>query len=130
MKFDACILYLYTELVWKVARYTSAAPFYFSEQDNYIDGGVLANNPSEDCLTAIQQHYRKRGLKLPISLFVSIGSGQNPSKPLRPVDKMLTFGNWKELLELLESAVSCLHIHVHWRMFDLWINHTCNHCMF
>ena len=109
LNFDA---YLYTELVWKVARYTSAAPFYFTEQDNYIDGGVLANNPSEDCLTAIQQHYRKRGLKIPISLLVSIGSGRNPSKPLRPVDKMLR-ENWKELLELLESAVSCLYIHVH-----------------
>ena len=108
MTFDACMLYLYTELVWKVARYTSAAPFYFSEQDNYIDGGVLANNPSEDCLTAIQQHYRKRGLKLPISLFVSIGSGQNPSKPLRPVDlhKMMGFGPWFDFMELLGSAVS------------------------
>ena len=98
----------HAELVWKVARYTSAAPFYFSEQDNYIDGGVLANNPSEDCLTAIQQHYRKRGLKLPISLLVSIGSGRNPSKPLRPVDlhKMIGLGPWFDFMELLGSAVS------------------------
>ena len=37
--------YSYTELVWKVARYTSAGPTYFSECDDFVDGGVLANNP-------------------------------------------------------------------------------------
>ena len=31
------------ELVWKVARYTSAAPGYFAECDNCVDGGVKAN---------------------------------------------------------------------------------------
>ena len=46
------------ELVWKVARYTSAAPLYFSEMDHYVDGGVLANNPCEYALTAINNFYR------------------------------------------------------------------------
>ena len=70
---------IHTELVWKVARYTSAGPIYFSSMDNYVDGGILANNPSASGLTEIQDFYRRRGQKLPISLIVSIGGGRPPS---------------------------------------------------
>ena len=48
------------ELVWKVARYTSAAPFYFRELDNYVDGGVRANNPCQHALRIIQMHLRSQ----------------------------------------------------------------------
>ena len=67
------------ELVWKAARYTSAGPIYFSSMDDYVDGGVLANNPSASGLTEIQDYYRRKGQKLPISLIVSIGGGKPPS---------------------------------------------------
>ena len=46
--------YMVVELVWKVARYTSAAPIFFAECDNYVDGGVKANNPTAFALTEIQ----------------------------------------------------------------------------
>ena len=46
--------FLLTELVWKVARYTSAAPVFFAECDNYVDGGVKANNPTTFGLAEIQ----------------------------------------------------------------------------
>jgi patatin-like phospholipase/acyl hydrolase len=49
---------IFLEFVWKVARYTSAAPAMFQELDNYVDGGVLANNPSSYGLTAIQTFHR------------------------------------------------------------------------
>ena len=45
---------MFVEPVWKVARYTTAAPVYFTECDNYVDGGVKANNPSAFGLTEIQ----------------------------------------------------------------------------
>ena len=48
-------VYVYIELVWKVARYATAAPVYFSECDNYVDGGVKANDPSAFGLTEIQR---------------------------------------------------------------------------
>ena len=68
------------ELVWKVARYTSAAPFYFTSKSNYVDGGLLANNPSEYALTVIQDHIREQSLRTPVSLVVSVGAGVNPAK--------------------------------------------------
>ena len=40
---------------------------FFHECDDYVDGGVLANNPSEAGLTAIHQF---RGSYLPIALVV------------------------------------------------------------
>jgi calcium-independent phospholipase A2 len=44
--------------VWKVARYTSAAPLFFSELDHYVDGAVLANNPCDYALTAINNYFK------------------------------------------------------------------------
>ena len=83
---------VYIGPVWKVARYTSAGPVMFGEADDYVDGGLLANNPSESGLTRIQDYYRSRGEKLPISLVVSVGSGKYPAKELGRVD-YLFFGS-------------------------------------
>ena len=111
-------------MVWKVARYTSAGPVRFTEKDNYVDGGVLAHNPSSAGLTAIQKYYRKKGMKLPISLVVSIGTGKYPDTLLGNVDatEILHFGrNWwstvsslgdriKNLLSFMSQAVSFLYM--------------------
>ena len=48
------------ELVWKVARYTSAAPVFFTEHDNYVDGGVKANNPTSYGLAEILEYLSKK----------------------------------------------------------------------
>ena len=97
--------------MWKVARYTSAGPIFFTEKDNYVDGGILAQNPSGAGLTAIQKHYRDKGMKLPISLLVSIGSGQYPSQDLGNVDatEILYFGShWWNIVSSLGSRISSL----------------------
>lgn len=83
---------------------------HFTEFEDYIDGGVLANNPADEGLTAIQDHYHSKGEKLPISLLVSIGSGINPSKEIGSVSvhriHAINPTRWKNLLELFNSVVS------------------------
>lgn len=85
--------------MWKVARYTTAAPTYFDELDNYVDGGILANNPSIRGLTEIQKLYRSLRQKLPIAMLVSIGAGTIPPKMLGRTDfqQCLFFhGDWEQ----------------------------------
>jgi len=92
---DFVVVLVFSELVWKVARYTSAAPFYFKEFEGYIDGGMMANN--------------MRGEKLPISLVVSIGSGLNPSSSLGEIDiksNPLDPKRYMDLLRVIAAAVS------------------------
>ena len=63
-----------------VALYTSAAPTYFPTADRYIDGGVVANNPSMAALAQTQDNRatieNRPGLK-DIAL-LSIGTGSMP----------------------------------------------------
>ena len=99
--------FCYTELVWKVARYTSASPLFFGEFENYVDGGVLANNPCDCGLTAIQNFYRLQGDQLRISIVVSIGTGVYPAQELGQIDaqEFLFFGmHWFHLSKLKEKA--------------------------
>ncbi|KAH9414548.1 85/88 kDa calcium-independent phospholipase A2, partial [Dermatophagoides pteronyssinus] len=77
------------ELLWKVARATGAAPTYFSQFESYLDGGLIANNPTMDLLHEIQFHNRsteffdkKCDNIYDIDLVVSIGTGLIPSKPI------------------------------------------------
>ena len=68
--------------VWKVARYTSAAPTYFTECDEYVDGGLMANNPSYEGLKAIRDFYPN----LHVALVVSIGTGKFEEQQIREAD--------------------------------------------
>lgn len=107
--------YLTTEKVWKVARYTSAAPLFFTEMDDYVDGGVLANNPSIDGLATIMSHYRKIGQTLPISLVVSVGTGILGEQRIGSIDAQEVMARWrmeplmdrvKNLATLLSTALT------------------------
>ena len=71
--------------VWEAGRCTSAAPFYFPPyEDKFIDGGIMANNPTLDAMAEIQsqEEEEKSGRKL--ALVVSLGTGIFP--PTTKVD--------------------------------------------
>lgn len=105
--------YPITVPVWKAARYTSAAPMYFTEIDNYVDGGVICNNPSEFGMTRIQNFFRQQGMKLPIAVVVSIGSGSYPPETIGDVNaqEALFFGkHWLKPTQLLKKTTNLLSL--------------------
>ena len=100
---------------------------FFTEMDNYVDGGVLANNPCDYGLTHIQNFYRQKpeGERLPVALVVSVGTGVYPSEELGKIDaqEFLFFGkHWlnfantlkkaRNLISLLSNAVSTLYMYI------------------
>lgn len=73
------------QLLWKAARATGAAPSYFRAFGRFLDGGLIANNPTLDAMTEIHEY--NMALKavgrvnetIPLSLVVSLGTGCIPT---------------------------------------------------
>lgn len=65
------------ELMVDVGVRTSAAPTYFPVYQGYIDGGVVASNPSVAAL-AQALHPSTGGRELPDLVLLSLGTGHNP----------------------------------------------------
>ncbi|KFD72712.1 hypothetical protein M514_01837 [Trichuris suis] len=78
--------------LWKVLRCTSAAPTYFTSVDNkFVDGGLIANNPSVDLLSEIQLYkmaleYTKSTEELEIGCLLNIGTGRIPDMPIESLN--------------------------------------------
>jgi calcium-independent phospholipase A2 len=77
-------------LVWKAARASGAAPSFFRAEGNFVDGGIISNNPSLDLLTEIAEFnvaQRAVGHDMDVvepSVLLSLGTG------VPPVKKVLT----------------------------------------
>ena len=57
------------QLIWKAARATSSVPIYFHPQDKvYLDGGLIANNPTADAIVDMFEYDKNVNLKLVLSL--------------------------------------------------------------
>lgn len=80
------------QLIWLAARSSGAAPTYFNQAKAFVDGGMIANNPTLDTLTEIHQY--NCGLKLrneghlvkPIGCVVSLGTGRIPVTSVQSVN--------------------------------------------
>ncbi|XP_041473297.1 85/88 kDa calcium-independent phospholipase A2-like isoform X1 [Lytechinus variegatus] len=94
------------QLVWKAARSSGAAPTYFRPMGRFLDGGLIANNPSLDALTEIQEYYMyKKAQGEPvrkIGAVVSLGTGLMPLKPIAHVEIMRP----NSAVDLLSAAKS------------------------
>ena len=84
------------ELVIDVALRTSAAPTYFPVQQGYIDGGVVANNPST-CALAQALHPETGGQSLAEIALFSVGTGLS-RRYLPLVDEDWGLAQWARYL--------------------------------
>ncbi|XP_034180778.2 calcium-independent phospholipase A2 VIA [Osmia lignaria lignaria] len=88
------------QLVWHVARATGAAPTYFKSFGKFLDGGLIANNPTLDAMTEIHEYnlaLKASGREqeaVPLSLVVSLGTGLPPTTQLRDIDTFLPESLW------------------------------------
>ena len=95
--------------IWQAARATSAAPRYFKRlkigpsaaQEEFLDGGVGANNPTKHMIREAYRVYKNRG----VACIISIGTGvKNVSEFKEP-----TFGQKlfpEELIDVLKDMVT------------------------
>ena len=56
-------------LVWQAARASSAAPSYFKPADKFVDGGILANNPSLTLLNEVSEFNQGAIAKALVKMF-------------------------------------------------------------
>jgi hypothetical protein len=93
-----------THEIWKVARATSAAPTYFDpiviENKEYSDGGVGNNNPALLMLQEVTDKAGKDAYKEALSVVVSIGAGQKPTKRLMVKHRFPRFSSLKPVKRL------------------------------
>ncbi|CAH1155338.1 unnamed protein product [Phaedon cochleariae] len=80
------------QYVWQVGRATGAAPTYFRAFGRFLDGGLIANNPTLDAMTEIHEHtlaLKAKGRETeaaPVSVVVSLGTGQIPVTMVKGID--------------------------------------------
>ncbi|XP_042605071.1 85/88 kDa calcium-independent phospholipase A2-like isoform X1 [Cyprinus carpio] len=104
------------QLVWRAARSSGAAPTYFRPMGRFLDGGLLANNPTLDAMTEIHQY--NKALKAQgresevcrLGVVVSLGTGKPPQvavnsvdvfRPSNPLELAKTFVGVRELGKML-----------------------------
>ncbi|CAI4232654.1 unnamed protein product [Auanema sp. JU1783] len=80
-------------LLWKAARCTSAAPYFFESFNGLSDGGLVANNPTLAMMTEffnilkLETHYSDiNEEKEKIGLVISIGTGIGPPEKTKGID--------------------------------------------
>uniref|UniRef100_A0A8K9XQ99 phospholipase A2 n=1 Tax=Oncorhynchus mykiss TaxID=8022 RepID=A0A8K9XQ99_ONCMY len=102
------------QVVWRAARSSGAAPTYFRPMGRFLDGGLLANNPTLDAMTEIHQYNKSlkgRGLEVQrLGVVVSLGTGKPPQvvvnsvdvfRPSNPLELAKSFVGAKELGKML-----------------------------
>lgn len=80
------------QLLWEAARATGAAPSYFRAFGRFLDGGLIANNPTLDAMAEIHEY--NLALKATgrseeatqLTLVVSLGTGCTPTTYAKEID--------------------------------------------
>ena len=88
------------QLAWHAARATGAAPSYFRAFGKFLDGGLIANNPTLDAMTEIHEYnlalkaIGREEEAIPLAMVVSLGTGLIPTSPLKDIDVFLPETIW------------------------------------
>ncbi|XP_039273985.2 85/88 kDa calcium-independent phospholipase A2-like [Styela clava] len=117
--------------LWQVARSSGAAPTYFRPMANFVDGGLMSNNPTLDILTeihrqnkAFKQMNRVDDIQQP-GLVISLGTGKIPvikvksvdiSLPTNPIYLVSTAFAGIELTQIMIDAACECDGHIHDRV--------------
>jgi patatin-like phospholipase/acyl hydrolase len=99
-------------LVWKALRASTAAPFYFdvfslkgageTEERLFVDGGLIANNPSQVGYLEAKKIFNQH----PTPIVVSVGTGRSMHAPKGEIKTQW----WKTtLMATLETAMATHH---------------------
>ncbi|XP_028131353.2 85/88 kDa calcium-independent phospholipase A2 isoform X4 [Diabrotica virgifera virgifera] len=78
--------------IWEVGRATGAAPTYFRAFGRFLDGGLIANNPTLDAMAEIHEHTMALKAKnreneaSPVNVVVSLGTGSIPVTEVKSID--------------------------------------------
>ncbi|XP_035261281.1 85/88 kDa calcium-independent phospholipase A2 isoform X2 [Anguilla anguilla] len=104
------------QCVWRAARSSGAAPTYFRPMGRFLDGGLLANNPTLDAMAEIHQYNKalraqgRGGEVQRLGVVVSLGTGKPPQvavssvdvfRPTNPLELAKSFVGAKELGKML-----------------------------
>ena len=74
-------------LVWEAARSTTAAvPFLHPFEGKFIDGGMIANNPTVDTIVDIVELSKKEKKNRKIKLVLSLSTGESPPEAIEDID--------------------------------------------
>ena len=109
-------------LIWEACRASSAAPYFFEPKGRFLDGGLLANNPTIDVLTELgryNQSLEDNGHEKiqKIDVVCSIGTGKWPTsrvtnnintaiKPTGITSAIETINSTKQILNMMSDALT------------------------
>ncbi|XP_053110798.1 85/88 kDa calcium-independent phospholipase A2 isoform X2 [Hemicordylus capensis] len=89
------------QLVWQAARSSGAAPTYFRPVGRFLDGGLLANNPTLDAMAEINEYNKsliQKGqghMVKKLGVVVSLGTGKAPRVSVSSVDVFRPTNPWE-----------------------------------
>ena len=78
-------------LTWEAACASTAAPHYFPcFQGKFLDGGLMANNPTLVAMSEIVNQVEREGKRVELGLVVSVGTGVPPPEPVKDIEFFLS----------------------------------------
>ena len=103
--------------VYEAAKATSAAPYYFPPvKGRFIDGGIIANNPTLPAMVRIMEETKKEGKQAKLGCVISLGTGKPPVEEVEEAVNV-HFSSYADMLFNFGDAMNNLS-----NLFSLLVN--------